>query len=653
MTPRFVPAFRSFLRTDIDPGVIGAYLRLVDLVEEAGGVLRVEAVRGGPVAILKRLTLCSRAVAIRLLAVEGDGRPKVEVAIDRDGAVTVGLVALPGLERHALRLGDESREEAEQRREKNATRSRNAEKCARYRASLRNRQFGADTRPDTTRDTDTADTADTVSRHRDTDTRHRVATPEKKEGKTGEEKIREKKIQISPGGGDSALPSMEGGVATPTPATPTPPTPATPTPRRWEAPTPLAVPSVDPRSPLPDPSAPLGAPSGALAPPSGVGSECVSGEGGTVGPSGPARRVLGQPDGLPSVAHRPPLRLPSGDPRATVPVTAPVTPSVTPRDEPADGPETPAPPAFLAALGSIGGGGQGALRARPRFEPPPLERPATAEAGWEGQGQERTPAPGSLSPIPPSSPPSPPRNPPQATSLLGLVEGHPYAPHLGLDVTWLCEELRDASRGREPAHVLAAVAKGLTEVAALKLTRGPARGKLLAYARNASTLDLPAEARPPKEEPKEELPEGWHFPAAIRAALERYQAKQTLGLCLDPVEAERVFVENDEGHGYSVRSVRMRRSEWVPAVLRYLRRQADRVGAYLPAELKSDALAGLDPSTCLAGLPPRGRRTEPRPEGAVTRAEADETRGATQRLAVHLAKAGLPFPGQPTGTSTT
>lgn len=121
MTPRFVPAFRSFLRTDVDPGVIGAYLRLVDLVEEAGGVLRVEAVRGGPVAILKRLTLCSRAVALRLLAVEGDGRPKVEVAIDRDGAVPVGLVALPGL------AADRP------------TRSRNAEKCARYRERKRQR----------------------------------------------------------------------------------------------------------------------------------------------------------------------------------------------------------------------------------------------------------------------------------------------------------------------------------------------------------------------------------------------------------------------------------------------------------------------------------------------------------------------------------
>lgn len=334
-----------------------------------------------------------------------------------------------------------------------------------------------------------------------------------------------------------------------------------------------------------------------------------------------------------------------------------------------------------AILGGIGQGGQGPLRRRPQFAPEPIPaRPARPDP-TPGQGDPTPPPHGGLTVTPPpearggmgesrvgegagspipSPPPSSRRSPSEppkqnespVASIRRVLGAHPYAPALRLDLDELAEVLFFAAKGRELAHVLGALGKGLDLVQAERNVGNRARGRLRQFVLNASAADLPPEERPSVER-HEELPEGWHFPAAVRTALERYQAKQTLGLCLDPVEAERVFVENDEGHGYSVRSVRMRRSEWVPAVLRYLRRQADRVGAYLPAELKSDALAGLDPSTCLAGLPPRGRRTEPRPEGAVTRAEADETRGATQRLAVHLAKAGLPFPGQPTGTSTT
>lgn len=412
-------------------------------------------------------------------------------------------------------------------------------------------------------------------------------------------------------------------------------------PRRWSPLAPIAVPAHDPRTTPHDPSAPGGAPSGAFAPPSGCGSVVVSGAGGTMDPSGERNALLSRPDGRADVAHRPPLRLPSADPRSPTKATPDPTPSApNPAPAPA-GPEVPAPPAFLGALQGIGSGGRDApLRARPVLgapEPLPV-RPARPPMGESKVGE---PAP---SPIPSPPPPAAPVEADPVKAIEAVLLAHPYTTSLRLDARWLAEDLRDASRGRELSHVLAALGRGLAEVASLRLIQGPARGKLVAYARNASVSDLPPEARPPKEEPKEELPEGWHFPGAVRAALRRFQLAATNGLCLDPEEVERVFLENNV-NGYHVRPVRLRRSEWVPTVIRYLRGQATRCGVFLPADIERGELDGLPPESCMEALPRPPRRAEPRPPAAVERMEAMEIAAASRRLAAHLASVGVPFPG--------
>jgi hypothetical protein len=144
-------------------------------------------------------------------------------------------------------------------------------------------------------------------------------------------------------------------------------------------------------------------------------------------------------------------------------------------------------------------------------------------------------SPGDASPVTPApspSRPSPPSPSPALAAIRRALGEHPYSVALGLDLDGLAEELRDASRGRELSHVVAALRKGLDAVRTDRLRSRPAIKRLTAFVRNANESDLPPGApvpitprpivRPPPapEVSPEEMERGLEIGRAGLAALD-------------------------------------------------------------------------------------------------------------------------------------
>lgn len=123
---------------------------------------------------------------------------------------------------------------------------------------------------------------------------------------------------------------------------------------------------------------------------------------------------------------------------------------------------------------------------------PPLRSEEIRVEASPGDASPVTPAPS-----PSRSSPSPPSPSPALAAIRRTLGEHPYSVALGLDLDGLAEELRDASRGRELSHVVAALRKGLDAVRTDRLRSRPAIKRLSAFVRNANESDLPLDAPVP------------------------------------------------------------------------------------------------------------------------------------------------------------